>query len=227
MLFDLRGRGRRRIVKVIYLGLAVLMGGGLVLFGIGGNTSGGLFDAISGNSGGSGDDTFQERVDDAQKRVEGRPADATAWAALAKARYQLAGIGDNFDQGSGTFTEKGKQKLRLADQAWQKHLALKPAKVDATLASQMVQAYSKAGLDQPGKAVDAQEIVIDSGQDGSGQYANLAVLAYAAGRTREGDLAAKRALELAESKMQREALKDAFAQAKKGELGQTATTPAG
>ena len=34
MLFDLRGRGRRRTVQVIYLSLAILMGGGLVLFGI-------------------------------------------------------------------------------------------------------------------------------------------------------------------------------------------------
>ena len=46
MLFDLRGRGRRRTVQVIYLSLAILMGGGLVLFGIGGATSGGLIDAI-------------------------------------------------------------------------------------------------------------------------------------------------------------------------------------
>ena len=36
MLFDLRGRGRRRTVKVVYITLAFLMGGGLVLFGIGG-----------------------------------------------------------------------------------------------------------------------------------------------------------------------------------------------
>ena len=51
MLFDLRGRGRRRTVQVIYLTLAILMGGGLVLFGIGGGTNGGLFDAIGGNGG--------------------------------------------------------------------------------------------------------------------------------------------------------------------------------
>ena len=48
MLFDLRGRGRRNTIKVIYIMLAFLMGGGLVLFGIGGNTSGGLVDAITG-----------------------------------------------------------------------------------------------------------------------------------------------------------------------------------
>ena len=49
MLFDLRGRGRRRTVQVIYLSLAILMGGGLVLFGIGSSSSGGLFDAFSSN----------------------------------------------------------------------------------------------------------------------------------------------------------------------------------
>ena len=54
MLFDLRSSGRRRTIKVIYVTLAFLMGGGLILFGIGGGTSlnGGLFDAFSGNSGG-------------------------------------------------------------------------------------------------------------------------------------------------------------------------------
>ena len=36
MLFDLRGRHRRRAVRIIYTGLAVLMGVGLVGFGIGG-----------------------------------------------------------------------------------------------------------------------------------------------------------------------------------------------
>ena len=47
MLFDLRGAGRRTTIKIVYLSLAILMGGGLVLFGIGGDVSGGLFDAFS------------------------------------------------------------------------------------------------------------------------------------------------------------------------------------
>ena len=41
MLFDLRGRGRRRMVRLIYTGLALLMGVGLVGFGIGGGFGGG------------------------------------------------------------------------------------------------------------------------------------------------------------------------------------------
>ena len=48
MLFDLRSRGRRRAVRVIYVGLAVLMFGGLVLFGVGaGNGLGGLLNAFT------------------------------------------------------------------------------------------------------------------------------------------------------------------------------------
>ena len=64
MLFDVRG-GRRRVIQVIYLSLAILMGGGLVLFGIGGNVSGGLFDAIGGSNGGGGstDKTLVRRAD--------------------------------------------------------------------------------------------------------------------------------------------------------------------
>jgi hypothetical protein len=41
MLFDLRGRHRRRAVKVLYVGLALLIGGGLILFGVGAGTGGG------------------------------------------------------------------------------------------------------------------------------------------------------------------------------------------
>src|SRR4051812_50141901 len=91
MLFDLRGKGRRRTVQVIYLGLAILMGGGLVLFGIGGTTSGGLFDAINGN-GGSGGGTsdataaIERTATTAQAATGADPKDAPAWARLVQAR---------------------------------------------------------------------------------------------------------------------------------------------
>src|SRR5215217_1581794 len=71
MLFDLRGRGRRRTVQVIYLSLAILMGGGLVLFGIGGATSGGLFDAISGDGNtSSGTEALERTATTAQAATE-------------------------------------------------------------------------------------------------------------------------------------------------------------
>jgi hypothetical protein len=100
MLFDLRGRGRRRTIQAIYLSLAILMGGGLVLFGIGGNTSGGLVDAINGGGGGGGqsaDEAFNKRVDALERRAQVNPRDAAAWAGLAKLHFQVASTGENYN----------------------------------------------------------------------------------------------------------------------------------
>jgi hypothetical protein len=199
MLFDLRGRGRRRAVQAIYLTLAILMGGGLIFFGIGGNTSGGLFDAIGGsNSTQSTSDTFSKRVATYEKQVKAQPSNETAWANLARARFQQAGTGDFYDQSTGTFTTKGKVELRKAGAAWTKYLALKPAKPDDRTASLMVQAYGPTGLNQLDNAVAAQEVVVDARPPSSGLFANLAALAYAAGQTRKGDLAADKAVSLAD-----------------------------
>ena len=77
MLFDLRGRGRRRTVKIVYITLALLMGGGLVLFGIGGGGAmqGGLVDAITGSSGGdTGTARFDQREREAAAQDAHQPA---------------------------------------------------------------------------------------------------------------------------------------------------------
>jgi hypothetical protein len=209
MLFDLRGRGRRRTVQVIYLSLAILMGGGLVLFGIGGATSGGLVDAIQGGSGStSGTDTFQKRVDSLEKRTQTNPQDTRAWAQLAGLRFQLAGSGANYDQATGAYTEKGKVELRRAAAAWQRHLALAGEKPDTTVANQMVQAYGIGGLRQYAEAVKALEYVIDATPTATyQQYAQLAVLAHGADQDRKATLSADKAESLA-PKAQRKTLQD-------------------
>ena len=76
MLFDLRGSGRRRTIKIVYLTLAFLMGGGLVLFGIGGSgaLSGGLVDAITqSEGGGGGDERFREQEQQATAAARANP----------------------------------------------------------------------------------------------------------------------------------------------------------
>src|SRR3982750_2673961 len=119
MLFDLRARGRRRAIKLIYLFLAILMGGGLVFFGIGGNTSGGLFDAFKSNGGGGGgSNALEKNVQRAEKHGHAQPRDAAAWAELTRAQYQVAGLGENYDQNTGTFTSKGKVALRKVERSW-------------------------------------------------------------------------------------------------------------
>ncbi|MEN3279017.1 MAG: hypothetical protein V7607_157 [Solirubrobacteraceae bacterium] len=210
MLFDLRGRGRRRTVQVIYLSLAVLMGGGLVLFGIGGNTSGGLFDAINGNGGSGGgssvDKVAQQRIDTYVRRTRANPSDEASWLGMAKVRFQVANTGDNYNATQQAYTAKGLQQLRQADAAWTRYLALNPKKPDAGTANLMVQAYGAAGLKQYTKAVSALEIVMDNRAASAGLYAQLAVLASGANQTRKSDLSEKKAIALA-PKAQRKQLK--------------------
>jgi hypothetical protein len=210
MLFDLRGRGRRRTVQVIYLSLAILMGGGLVLFGIGGNTSGGLFDAINGNGGSNGsasvDKVAQQRIDTYVKRTQANPSDQASWLGMTKVRFQVANTGENYNPTQQAYTAKGLQQLRQADAAWTRYLALNPTKPDAATANLMVQAYGKAGLKQYPKAVSALEIVIDSRAASAGLYAQLAVLAAGANQTRKSELSETKAIALA-PKAQRKQLK--------------------
>jgi len=212
MLFDLRGRGRRRTIQVIYASLALLMGGGLIFFGIGGNTNGGLFDAFSDSSGtsGSANEVVEKRLETLDARVKANPQDARAWAQLATARFQTATSGEGYDQATGQYTDKGKAELRKASAAWQRYLALDPPKVDTNVARQMVNAYDQAGLAQFDRAVAAQEIVIEAESNSpAAAYARLAILAHGAGQERKSDLAAEKAQELS-PKDQRKQVKQAI-----------------
>ena len=195
MLFDLRGRGRRRTIQAIYLTLAILLGGGLVLFGIGGEVQGGFLDAIGvTDSGGTGsaDDTFSKEEEAAQKRVRTRPTDPAGWANLAKVRYQVAVSGENYDKNRRAFTKDGRAKLAEVDQAWSKYLELVGERPDSNVAALMVQARPTA----------------------NGWFV-LAQLSYAAGQTRRGDLAAEKALDSTPKDL-RETVKEQLAEAKKG-----------
>jgi hypothetical protein len=207
MLFDLRSPGRRRMIKVIYTFLAILMAVGLVGFGIGGATSGGIFDVSGGCGGDDANNTFQEDVDKAQERTQKFPSNAGAWAALTRAQYQLAAT--QADQQTGAFTDEGRKDLLATDRAYKRYLALAGEKPDPNLASLMVQAYT--GLNRPKDAQKAQQIVVNAKPNANAFY-QLAVYAYAAGDTRTGDLASQKAIELTPKDLQpalRERIKEA------------------
>jgi hypothetical protein len=224
MLFDLRGSGRRRVVKVVYITLAFLMGGGLVFFGIGGGGAlpGGLVDAITqgGSGGDTGSDRFRQQEEAATAKARANPTDAALWAAVARARFYLAGSGENIDQNTGNYTDAGAEDLRAAGRAWDEHLKLAGNKPDSRVASLMVQAY--AGIGELDKATQAQEIIAQD-RNSAGAYATLATLAYQAGQIRKGDLAKDKALELTEPDM-REALKGQL-EAAKSQAPQASQTP--
>lgn len=195
MLFDLQGK-RRRVVQGSYLILAILMGGGLVLFGVGsGSISGGLFDAITGNDSGNGsiNSTVNDRVKRDEKALQLNPKNTAALASLVRAHYQLAT--DDANANTGEFGTKGKQELAKADSAWKRYLAAAPKPSDS-LASLMLQAYSQGGLNKPDQATRAAE-VIAAARPSAQAYLQLATYAAQAGQTRTADLAGQKAVDLA------------------------------
>jgi hypothetical protein len=223
MLFDLRGRGRRRTIQVIYLFLAVIMAVGLIGFGIGGATNGGWIDSLFGGGGGSSsgsNDVFQKRVDANVAKLKLNPDDKAALAALVTARYQLA-------QELAADPDKAKEsnaQLNLASRTWARYLKLNPDPVNDSAARTAVNVF--AVLNKPADAATAQELVIDASGDAATyqQYATLFTYAFAAGQTRKADLAYNKALDLAPSKDSRAAIKAQMDSVKNQNSG-TSTTP--
>ncbi len=193
MLFDLRGRGRRRTIQVIYLGLAILMGGGLVLFGVGtGGGGGGLLNAFNPNSGGSAAKAFvSQQTKTAEKQTKLQPTNPQAWASLTHARFNDASQG--FDQTTQTYSAAGRADLTAAGQAWQQYLKL-VKQPDPTLARLMAEGYQ--GISDFRQSAQAWQIVAAASPKVASYWAYVAAAAYAAKELDLGNLAAAKALSL-------------------------------
>ncbi|MBN1530639.1 MAG: hypothetical protein JW895_16375 [Thermoleophilaceae bacterium] len=200
MLFDLRGK-RRRLVQGIYLALAILMGGGLVLFGIGGDVSGGLFDAFSDRSGGSGNDVVEERIDRNVKRVQANPANEAALKALVRDNYALAVARQ--DANATTFPAESKEDLRRAAAYWQRYLEAETGKPDASLASVALRVYDLGALGRPKEAAASMQIIAASSNDFQ-SYLQLVQYAALAKDERTADLAAQKAVDLAPKNLKKD-----------------------
>lgn len=212
MLFDLRGRGRRRTVQAVYLGLAILIGGGLVLVGVGtGSGNGGLLNAFTGSGSNSGQKSVvSQQEKSAVRATQLRPSDPAAWASLVQARWTSAGQGDNFNANTGQFTQSGIKELGLATQAWQRYTQL-TKHPDPNLAVIAARAYAaQKNYAGAASAWDIQTLANPSSPKG---FECLAVSAYAAGQTRKGDLASAKALSLV-PKAQQALLKNQLKSAK-------------
>ena len=209
MLFDLRGR-RRRLVQATYLSLAVLMGGGLVLFGIGGDVSGGLFNAFEGDGGGGDvNAALEERIDRQEQRLQANPANVAVLQSLVRDNYQLA----TSQQASGAteFPEDARDDLQKAANYWQRYLQAEEKPKEAT-ALYALRVYDVGALNQPKQAQRAATIIAEA-QSNPSAYLQLVAYASLAGDERTADLATQKAVDLApknqrkQVKQQAEALK--------------------
>src|SRR4051794_27520911 len=224
MLFDLQGK-RRRTVQVVYLGLAILLGVGLVGFGIGSSVNGGLGDLFKGGGGSNqATESIQKRVDAANKTLLTNPGNEAALAALVRGHYDLASAKASAQ--TSDFTKDSLKDLQATDVAWQRYLKV-AKKPDPSLARRALQAEDGLGRltkDQATQkqywtqAAGAAEIIAEA-QPTANNYIGLVQYATLAGQTRKADLAGKKAIELA-PKGQKKAAQAAVQQAKTDAAGQ-------
>jgi hypothetical protein len=206
MLFDLRSPHRRRVIKVVYVFLALLIGGGLIFFGVGtGNNSGGLLSNVGGGGGSAnGEAVYKHALAAAKKKANAAPNSPTAWAAVGRATFNLAQLPANYVSNQG-YTLAGHAVLADLKATWSKYLSLSPATPDVTFANEVVAAFgSPPGIADYKTAESAQEVVTSTASASYSQYEYLAYYAYLAHENTRGDLAAARAVAIAPKSLRKQ-----------------------
>jgi hypothetical protein len=212
MLFDLRGRGRRTTVRVVYIGLAVLLGGSLIFLGIGTGFGGGGFLSAVGENEGSNSASFSKQIKKYEKQIKQNPRNVSAWENLTKAQLHEAS-GEAYVTRAGTPTSKGKELYAQTARSWNSYIAL-TASPNPELAQQMVRVYDEEGLNQPAEVVKVLQIVTAARPESPTLFATLAEYAYRAHNVSLGDLASEKAVTLAPA-AQKPRLKTVLAEIKK------------
>jgi hypothetical protein len=197
MLFDLRSRGRRRTVRVVYALLALVMVVGLVGLGVGTGSSGGILNAGENSGSGGGSQIADQTLKKAIAAVKKHPT-AANWASLMSARWSDASSGSNYSSTSG-YSKSGKKQLRLAADAWQSYLKLADQKSDPNLLqNSFLAAEIYQNLTQFANEADAWNLAaqVTPGREAEKPLLCLAYSAYAAKQTSKGDLAAAQVIRL-------------------------------
>ncbi|MDQ3102957.1 MAG: hypothetical protein M3Q53_03860 [Actinomycetota bacterium] len=196
MLFELGGK-RKRVIQVIYVFLALLLGVGLVGLGIGGDANGGIFNAlgIGGDDATQTDPAFDNQIERAEADLAADPKDEKALTTLARVHFlsaQTALVSD--EQGNTSISDEAIAEYNEAVDAWERYMATKPQDPDDDVAALIVQAYANlAGTDPSASATEEQlagafraaQIVAEA-RPSSGTFVTLATYAYFAG---EGEVA--------------------------------------
>ena len=225
MLFDLRGR-RKRLVQVVYAALALLMGGGLIFFGIGSSSQGGLFDALGvGNSSGGSSSDFDAQAQKLEQKLKSDPRDQQLLVAATRAWYTAANSQVQYDPATGApldFPQGAIDDFAKAGDSWQRYLATKPSKANPNVAGLAATSlfYSAASASTAtdfqtsmNEAVSAQKVYA-AAQPSLNSYVTLARYSYYSGDFAAGDAAAAKAAKET-TKAQAPALKQAVAQYRK------------
>lgn len=203
MLFDLQGK-RKRLIQVIYAMLALLLGGGLVLFGIGGEVSGGLLDAFNNQQSVQSGDMLKE-AERLQERADEEPNNKQVLTRLIRARYTAGNsLFEIDDNGQPQITPEAREQFELAAETWRQYLELNPKPVDPNVAQLVANAlFSLAQGATDGMsarinsaaAAEAQSYFAEA-RPSVGSLSTLAIYSYFGNDFKAGDAAVEQLLEL-------------------------------
>lgn len=233
MLFDLRSGKRRRVVQIVFGALAALFAISFVGFGVGSGLSGGLFDAL-GIGGGSNSSTpqYDEQINNANKTLETNPNNERALLDLVQYHYLTAtgmeaGIQRDPQTGLVLISDDAQNELNQSLDAWERYLKTKPKQVSVDGAVNVFQAEdlifrgalatgdASTALDAADGAAEAQRVVADKRKTAA-DYGTLATYLYYGGQVKEGDAAAKKAVDAADAATRTQIQKAMKAAAKTG-----------
>lgn len=223
MLFDLQSPGRRRIIKVVYSILALLLAVGLVGFGIGSDATGGISEIFTGNSG--TDTGFEDEIEDREQDAEENPRDPRAQLALVTLYIQdgNAKLGQDEETLQPVVTSEAEESFTKAADAFAAYTALKPKKPDTGAAIQMASTYfllAQSGeqtladaLAEVENAAEAQRVAATA-DPSTGNLRNLAYYQFLSGNFAQAEQAAQQAVANAPAGQQA-ALRKQFEQLRK------------
>jgi hypothetical protein len=216
VLFDLQTPRRRRVVRVVFGGLAIVFAISFVFLGVG--TGGGGFsfsDLFGGGSTSSTSTAFDSDIKAAEQKLQANPHDTATLALLVKLHYS-AGTANT--DSNGVPTSDGEQQFREAADSWNKYVKQAKGNLEPTAAVYALNTFdllarldfSKARTDSSNTealtdvnsavtdwktAAQAQQVLIDKqpNKATSNSYATLAQYLYLAGDTQGGNQAAAKA----------------------------------
>jgi hypothetical protein len=215
VLFDLQSPGRRRVVRVVFGGLALIFAISFVFLGVGTGGGGFSFSDLFGGGGGSSSTAFDSDIKAADAKLAANPNDTAALASLVQLHYSAAN--SNTDS-NGAPTSDGVQHLRQAADAWNKYVKASKGDLSPTAAVYALNTFDllaridfstartdtstadaltdiNAAVADWKSAAQAQQVLIEKQpkKATSNSYATLAQYLYLAGDTQGGDQAKAKA----------------------------------
>jgi tetratricopeptide (TPR) repeat protein len=144
VLFDLQSPRRRRVIRIVFGGLAAIFAISFVFLGVG--TGGGGFsisDLFGNGGGGDASSAFDDDINAAQDKLAANPNDTVALAQLVQLHYQAGTSGVQVDQSTGqqSIPSDSQQHFAESVDAWLKYKKLAGDKVAQAPASIAYQAY--------------------------------------------------------------------------------------